>query len=137
MFPQTGHFLFKSDASLAFLTARCFRGIPLFARPGLHLFPFRDQFLEFGLVCRHLLKVRFELLSLLTLLFQLDSGAFQTFTRLRQARLQSRTVLLGFSGRLLRHHQLAAEFVSLFLQAGQFLIRVSRKAADDLSAAGS
>src|SRR5205807_7553786 len=61
---QTCQFLFKSDVPRVFFTASCF---PLFTRLGLHRFRFHDLS---SLVRRHLLKARFELLSLLTLLLQ-------------------------------------------------------------------
>src|SRR5439155_458908 len=120
---RAGQFLFKSNAPRVFFTASRFRGIPLFARLGLHRFQFHDLA---SLVRRHLLKARFELLSLCTLLFQFNSGAFQIFDRLPQAGLQSCTVLLALGSRLLRQRQLAAEFVALLPQAGPFLSNAQR-----------
>src|SRR2546429_393139 len=75
---------------------------------------------------RHFLQLLFQPLSLLTLLFQLDSGAFQIFGRLPQAGFRCCAVLLGFGSRLLRQRQLAAEFVALLLQTGQFLSNIPR-----------
>src|SRR5439155_7947043 len=97
-----------------------FAAIPLFALLRLDRFRFHGLA---SLVRRHLLKARFELLSLCTLLFQLNSGAFQIFDRLPQAGLQSCTVLLALGSRLLRQRQLAAEFVALLLQTGPFLFK--------------
>src|SRR5438105_546140 len=58
---------FLSNAPRAIFNASRFRGIPLFARLGPHRFRFHDPS---SLVRRHLLKLRFELFSLLTLLLQ-------------------------------------------------------------------
>src|SRR2546422_645104 len=107
--------LLKLDAPRVFFTANCF---PLFARLGLHRFHGLPS-----LVRRQLLKARFELLSLCTLLFQLDSGPFQFFGHLPQAGFRCCAVLLGFRSRLLRQRQLTAEFVVLLLQTGQFLFK--------------
>ena len=110
---QAGQFLFKSNAPRALFKASRFRGIPLFARLGLHRFRFHDLA---SLVRRHLLKARSDLLSLCTLMLQGGPNLLQFRSISKNARSQFLALLLLLFERFAQSGSLSRHGLELLLQ---------------------
>jgi len=98
---QTDQFLFKSAAPMvssrqtaSVCSTAAFRCGQLFDQIRLPAALFRGLFLQVGLVRRHLLKFRLELLSLLTLLLEGGSNLIQFHPIRKNARRQFLALLL-------------------------------------------